>query len=267
MHKGSLILVLAAATVSLSGCQLFSPGDGNLFQSTQAAPDMSSYFDQRMADGRRHLQANRLSSAITAYRQASYSADHTVEAYNGLAIAFDRLGRRDLAEHYFNSALALAPDDELIARNLARFDAHNSGLDNAELAMLAAQQDAPMAVSPDRHGSDAEARFTSPMHGLVRANDGRVALRAHDDGSAHVISRGSERAAVVHVGRAVSPAVANVEERADYPVRVQLAEASTEYPVRVQIGERSAAPNVTVQVRRGPPNGRSTSVRFSSPRG
>ena len=266
MRNGSTILVLAAAMVSLGGCQLFSPGKGNLAHGAQAEPDMASYFDQRMADGKRHLQANRLSLAITAYRQASYSPDHTVEAYNGLAIAFDRLGRRDLAAQYFNAALALAPEDEMIARNFARFEARSSHIDGAEMAVRDAQQEELSALSADQQDQFRAARFSPPVHGLTRTDDGGVALGAPQDTSSRIIPRENGRAAVVHVGHTTTPEVSSVDQAEGYPVRVQIAQASTEYPVRVQIG-RSTGSSTSLEVRRGPPNGRATSARFSSPRG
>ncbi|MWV28945.1 tetratricopeptide repeat protein [Aurantiacibacter rhizosphaerae] len=274
MRKGSLILVVAAATMSLSGCQLFSPGHGNSLQATQTQPDMASYFDQRLADGRRHLQAGRLSHAITAYRQASYSADHTARAHNGLAIAFDKLGRRDLAEHYFASAMALAPDDAMIARNVARFDSSAVNTDEVEMAVLAAQQAAPKADSFDQAGSIATDGATARTHGLVRARDGGIVLGVADStapvATMAAASVRKERPAVVHVGRAApatQTAQANVEERAGYPVRVHIAEAPAEYPVRVQIGKNSGRTSVKLEDRRGPPNGRTTTIRISSPRG
>ncbi len=272
MHKGPIILALATAMVSLSGCQLFSPGHGSAIQSAQAAPDMASYFDQRLADGRRHLQANRLSSAITAYRQASYSADHTADAYNGLAIAFDRLGRRDLAEHYFDAALALAPQNAAIARNLARFEARHAGPERTEAL---ARHDAPAGVTTDLQEPQVQLQTPAPVHGLVRTSDGALLLRARDDRPSRATSEVRERPAVVHVGRPDRQSVASAGDAGDatvengdkYPIRVQIAEASTQYPVRVRIGGATDSPDARLQVRRGPPNGRSTAVRFSSPRG
>lgn len=120
MRKIATIAGLVLATTALGGCQA-------IFGSDQAEADlqdldMSGYFDQRLAMGKAHLDAGRPTKAIVAFRQASYDPRVAGEAYNGMAIAYDQLGRADLAARYFEAAVAAAPEDARFARNLARLE-------------------------------------------------------------------------------------------------------------------------------------------------
>lgn len=262
MRSTTTILFATMAALTLSGCQLFNPGHGSSLRSAQATPDMSSYFDQRLADGRRHLRAGRLASAITAYRQASYSADHTATAYNGLAIAYDRLGRADLARMYFEGALERAPENLAIARNLARFAARQPTHDEAEGTALASFLDEEFELSIDQQALAAAAESPMPAvqadettaDRLVRVNNRELQIRAREDMPSRLAAVAEERAAVIHVGRPSGAQVAVEEQGSQYPVRVQLGSAPNETRTRVIL-------------RRGPPNGRSYPVRVSLPTG
>lgn len=69
-------------------------------------------------EGRALLMAGNAAQAISAFRLALTADQGSVPALNGLAIAYDRLGRRDLARRHFEMALALAPGAGDIAYNL-----------------------------------------------------------------------------------------------------------------------------------------------------
>lgn len=113
---------ISLAALALPGCQ----GVSQLFASSHPDPavgvDMTSYFDQLISEGRGHLQKNRPGAAIRVFRQASHNPEYSGSAYNGMAVAYDMLGRYDLAEQFFRLAVEAAPEDERFARNLARFD-------------------------------------------------------------------------------------------------------------------------------------------------
>lgn len=123
------INLLAATAITLAiplgGCANFLDF-GFRSTDTQRAEadriDMSDYFEQRLADGRNHLRAGRLAGAIDAFRQASYHPATAAEAANGLGIAYDRLGRSDLAKIHFEKALSIAPEEPRYHRNLAKFE-------------------------------------------------------------------------------------------------------------------------------------------------
>lgn len=262
MRSKLTILAATMAALTLSGCQLFDPGRANSLRTAQVNPDMSSYFDQRLADGRHHLRAGRLAAAITAYRQASYSAEHTAMAYNGLAIAYDRLGRADLARMYFEGALEREPENLAIARNLARFAARQPASGNERGTALAGFVGEEFELSINQGALAAAAQSPTaelPLAGqpderLVRMGNGELQIRSRDDMPSRLASVAEERAAVIHVGQPAGTQVA-VEERA------------AGYPVRVQLGSRPDASPVRVSTRRGPPNGRSYPVRVALPTG
>jgi len=58
-------------------------------------------------DGRRHLAAGRYGLAIERFGQALGTDRRSVDAMNGLAIAYTRLGRFDIAQAYFERALRI----------------------------------------------------------------------------------------------------------------------------------------------------------------
>ena len=58
-------------------------------------------------DGRRHLAAGRYGLAIERFGQALGTDRRSLDALNGLAIAYTRLGRFDIAQAYFERALRI----------------------------------------------------------------------------------------------------------------------------------------------------------------
>jgi tetratricopeptide (TPR) repeat protein len=60
-------------------------------------------------------------SAIGIFRQIPSQAPEAAAAANGLAIAYDALGRNDLAQRYFEQAMGLDSANESYRRNYARF--------------------------------------------------------------------------------------------------------------------------------------------------
>ena len=78
-----------------------------------AAPASDPY--QR---GKVLLASNDVPGAVAAFRAALADDPQSVDALNGLGIAFDRLGRYDIARGYYDMALALAPESPLVLNNL-----------------------------------------------------------------------------------------------------------------------------------------------------
>ncbi len=112
---------IVAASIALSGCQaLFGPSFASRGEAQNV--DMADYFEGRLAMGRLYLEKGLTTQAIIAFRQASYDPRFAGEAFNGMAIAYDQLGRGDLAHRYFNMAVAAAPQDDRFSRNLARLE-------------------------------------------------------------------------------------------------------------------------------------------------
>ncbi len=108
---------------------------------------------------RTFLAAKQYGLAIELYKAASRDPALAAESLNGLAVAYDGIGRRDLAERYFQRALAARPGDARTKRNLAVFYS-TSGQDGKRLDLLAesasgkgafveTQADRPLATIAD----------------------------------------------------------------------------------------------------------------------
>lgn len=198
----------------LGGCQSF-PMTGQQFTSLEAGKvDASSYFAQRLADGRRHLQANRPAAAITAFRQASYDPELRAEAYNGMAIAYDRLGRADLAEELFIAAVRLSPSNDRYSANLALFGERQMRQIEEALAQ------SPTDLSPDSLGEQAAAPPLEalPAERLRRVSDREIELVVPSTTENAGAQLANARVPSITVGRQADEARGD----RDYPVRVAL---------------------------------------------
>ncbi len=68
--------------------------------------------------GERLLEEGRAVEAVTAFRRRIREKGADLKALNGLAIAYNELGRTDLAAEMFSRALAMAPDDPGTLNNI-----------------------------------------------------------------------------------------------------------------------------------------------------
>jgi len=110
--------------------------------------DLASTLDE----GRALLAAANPVQAMAAFNAALALDPDNLAAINGLGIAYDRLGRADLARQQFERALSIAPDAADIAYNLG-LSLMNAGLHRAAIAPLqqaVAGDDARAAASARR---------------------------------------------------------------------------------------------------------------------
>lgn len=70
--------------------------------------------------GRAQLDAGLDALAIESFRAEIRQNPESADAYNGLAVAYGRIGREDLAQRYFETALAKDPQNQKAQHNLAR---------------------------------------------------------------------------------------------------------------------------------------------------
>lgn len=125
----------------------------------------------RLDEGRALLMASNPAQALSAFQVALAQAPQSVAALNGIAIAYDRLGRSDLARQHFEMALALEPDAADIAYNLGLALAR-AGQDRAAIAYLqraAVGNDTRVAAAARRSLTQIAARLTAPAPTPVMA--------------------------------------------------------------------------------------------------
>jgi tetratricopeptide (TPR) repeat protein len=76
--------------------------------------------DSAYDEGRRHLLAGNYGLAVQQLRAALRVQPRSPEVLNALAVAYDHLGRRDIAQAYFAEALAADPSSVQTLNNIAR---------------------------------------------------------------------------------------------------------------------------------------------------
>lgn len=72
--------------------------------------------------GRAQLDAGLDALAIESFRAEIRQNPESADAYNGLAVAYGRIGRPDLAQRYFETALAKEPSNVKVQANLAKLN-------------------------------------------------------------------------------------------------------------------------------------------------
>lgn len=113
MHRTALFLstaLLLAGCVSQPGTQTSTFGLKRVELPTSVEPYYS--------DGKRQLAAGNYGLAIDRLRRAVRADPQAIDALNALAIAYDKVRRPDLARRYFETALGLAPDSDVLLNNL-----------------------------------------------------------------------------------------------------------------------------------------------------
>lgn len=118
------IATLAVLGLTLPGCSaLFESGrfasraNGEAAKEEMAAAERASVLTNI---GRRALDQGSTGLAIEAFQRAAASGEAPAPAFNGLGVAFARIGRFELAQRYFEQAAALDPTDQRYQANLAR---------------------------------------------------------------------------------------------------------------------------------------------------
>lgn len=237
--KSKLALVaLALAVPGLAGCQgLF--GQSGSSRVASADVDLSDYFAERVAVGKAMLDRGQYGAALVAFRQARLHQDFAAEAYNGMAVAYARLGRADLAERFFLAASVVDPANPRYLANLQKLQ------DQAPvMAAAAPAEPAPVAQT---------APTPAP---LVAVDTGRTVIR-FGLRQASLVRDGAKDVHLVtaqppetKAASASAPAVqaAAPAPQAQYPVRTALTRRpatvhivttgnAASYPQRVALGK------------------------------
>lgn len=187
--------------------------------------------------GRVHLYAHRTGLAVESFRNALANGEAPAPAYNGLGVAYARLGRPDLAETYFSRAMASDPANPHFAENFARLTRSP-----AYLAMVSARTAPPPSALAGaiRSADAATAAKPSPME---RVSRGEVRIVTNGASTAN-------RAPAAKLATAAPPprqsAIARVsrgEVRIATAVPSSAQSTTSRYPIRVQFSSaRKPAP-------------------------
>lgn len=106
--------------------------------------------------GRAQLDAGLDALAIESFRAEIRFNPGNVDAYNGLAVAYGRIGRNDLAQRYFEIALAKDPMNAKIQANLAKLPG-NAELASRQPDSWASARLEPIAVTADENNAVSDA--------------------------------------------------------------------------------------------------------------
>jgi tetratricopeptide (TPR) repeat protein len=110
--------LLMLSGMLLAGCANLSGAAPNFWalieKRGQAEPKLTDY-----EQGKRYLQLGSLGLAINAFQKELAEKPNSIPALNGLAVAYDRLGRGDVAQRYLDLALTLDPKSAVTLNNLA----------------------------------------------------------------------------------------------------------------------------------------------------
>jgi hypothetical protein len=237
--------------LTLGGCQMLGIGGSRMAsvpQATERAEPMD-FGAEQIAEGRKALTDGHIPQAIDSFMLAKSFQAHAPAAYNGLAVAYSRLGREDLAERFFLTAVALAPDDERFRTNLALFYVR-SGIPRQTapaMALAPAQPDvaaapaqvavaaapAVLRAAPVVRSLGGGVTVQAPASRLQRVSAGEVTIRGSAAAAPGAVAANGHRA-VIEVGGGRSGAA---------PARVMVASArpgataQRTYPIRIPLAD------------------------------
>ena len=97
--------------------------------------------------GRAQLDAGLNALAIEAFRAEIRTDPDAADAYNGLAVAYGRIGRDDLAQRYFETALAKDPGNGKAQANLARLTGETAPIMQMARADIPVFASEPVAIA------------------------------------------------------------------------------------------------------------------------
>jgi tetratricopeptide (TPR) repeat protein len=220
-----MILALMAG-VAVTGCtrEIAIRPVGASPLAAMAAPS------ERVLEGRTQLALGNAGLAIESFRRALTADPKSVDALAGLAAAYERLGRFDVASQQLERALALAPDDRELLERLAANRQAEGKVDVAnairrELAMREARADEAMPSAADVAGALAlDDRLSLPIE-APRKVAAKVDPPTPDSPRLVRLSLG-EIALVTKPGPIWEQAVAAVQQREIRSLRIEMLNAA-----------------------------------------
>lgn len=118
MILAALLALPLGGCNSFLGMHLFGHGASKPMSAAATVPPSASSATATLA-GRSELDAGRPGTAIEKFQQALANGEPVAPALNGMAVAYARIGRLDLAQRFFQQAIAVDPADARYQVNLA----------------------------------------------------------------------------------------------------------------------------------------------------
>lgn len=234
-HFPTRALVVIALVAPLGGCNSFL-GIHFARQAPRAAPAaapapaLAANTESATAAGRRQLTDGQTGLAIESFQRAMAAGEPIAPAVNGLGVAYARLERFDLAQRYFQQAIASDPANSHYADNLARL---------MRSPALAARRDGDIAREA------LQAAAAAPVAGKTT----QAANAAAAVGKLQRVSRGEVRIASAPPQAApAAPGQARVDSRFKPLVRISIADPKMSLPrssIRVMMPEAKPATAAT----------------------
>ena len=225
------ILAGALLATMLAGCQsIFGHHSARLDVRPVGEAQTAAAAAIALEEGRQHLIRGEVASAIVALRTASSDPATAAPAHNGLAVAYAMLGRGDLAERYFQQAIAEDPADQRFSANLARF------YQSREAAMAkAVVVPAPVVIATVEEAALATPVVEAAVEREFRA--GPSLVRVSNPTPQAALTRVSRQEVVIH-SAPQSPVLASADSRRRNPRFGEARPlARTAYPIRVELAK------------------------------
>ena len=233
MKTGLRFTGCLVAALALSGCQSFVDSLGFGPRKAAEAEQLADVFGAtELERGRAALKAGHVMQAIEQFRMAALNEKHAPDAFNGLGVAYARLGRADLAERYFRTAVELDSANPKFAANLARF--YETPLGASALAMREREATAMLAKAEQAAQAEQLAALEAPVAPPSAVTVERPAVQ---------VARGSNR----EVRVAAAP-----EAKAAAPRQAATAVPRPARESRITLVGRSEGPASDAQGAKGP---------------
>lgn len=117
MSGGQRILLTAATALTLAGCAQTGALTIRAKPTGLAMGERPVSF--RIAEARGQFALGNVALSLEGFRKALREDPGSIDAMNGIAACYDRMGRFDLSREYYEMALAIAPSDQRLYSNFA----------------------------------------------------------------------------------------------------------------------------------------------------
>jgi Flp pilus assembly protein TadD len=174
------------------------------YRMTGPDPIAGASAEAARAQGRMLLQANNVTQALQAYRRALAQDPDSIEALNGIAVCYDRLGRFEDARLHYETALGIDPTSAMLLNNYGLSLALQGDASGAErfLRMAASAGDPDVQAAALR----TLARIEREGRAAPRAADTQLAVaRPAPAGPAIVRTSGHEQRLVLAPQTSMAP--------------------------------------------------------------